>query len=331
MDRQSLHLAASRYNRAMLRLNLASGCLLALFSWAQISPCMMAPPDAASLQNTAEKAMAGRPGAVVVLNVRSGQILAAYHLEVAARRVTHPGSAIKPFTLLALLESGKVNDQTVLMCRRSVSIGGHKLDCSHPDTKQPLDPAAALAYSCNSYFSTIALRLTPRQLQDALVQHGFGSVTGLVQSEAAGRVVLAQSPAQLQLQAMGEWGIEVTPLQMVRAYREIATMQPTHDAKLAPLFAGLEQSVAYGMGNAAQPASAMRAAGKTGTATAEEGRWTHAWFAGYAPAERPEIVLVVFLEKGHGGGDAANVAREIFAAHAAVQKAPGFRASGAAR
>ena len=68
----------------------------------------------------------------------------------------------------------------------------------------------------------------------------------------------------------------------------------------------------------------MKVAGKTGTALADEGPWTHAWFAGYAPAENPEIVLVVFLEKGHGGTDAASVAREIFAAFAA-DHAPGSR------
>jgi cell division protein FtsI/penicillin-binding protein 2 len=72
------------------------------------------------------------------------------------------------------------------------------------------------------------------------------------------------------------------------------------------------------MGRAAQPESvAFRVAGKTGTAPAEQGQWTHAWFAGFAPAGKPEIVLVVFLEKGRGGSDAAEVAREIFAAFAA--------------
>jgi cell division protein FtsI/penicillin-binding protein 2 len=70
------------------------------------------------------------------------------------------------------------------------------------------------------------------------------------------------------------------------------------------------------MGRMAQPDAPMKVAGKTGTALTDEGPWTHAWFAGYAPAEKPEIVLVVFLEKGHGGTDAASVAREIFAAFA---------------
>jgi len=249
---------------------------------------------------------------------------------VAARRIVHPGSSIKPFTLMALLEFGMANEQTALVCKRPLVISGHKLDCTHPVTAQPLDPAAALAYSCNSYFTTVALRLTPTQLRGSFERDGFASVTSLAGNEAAGNVALAQSPEQLQLEAVGEWGVKVTPLEMARAYRQIALLQPKHDTRLDPLFAGLEQSVAYGMGREAQPALPMKVAGKTGTAPAEEGPWTHAWFAGYAPAENPEIVLVVFLEKGHGGSDAAAVAREIFAAFAQERKPGAMQARGGA-
>lgn len=280
-----------------------------------------APASSSALQTAVAHAMAGQRGAAVVLDVRSSRILASYHLDVAARRLAFPGSSIKPFTLMALLESDKLNGQTALLCRRPLSIAGRKLDCSHPDTKQPLDAATALAYSCNFYFSTVALRLTPAQLRDSLVRDGFASVTGFAPEEASGQVALAPAPEQLQLEALGEWGIKITPLEMARAYRQIALLEPKHDAKLAPLFAGLDGSVAYGMGHAAQPDAAMKVAGKTGTSPAEEGAWTHAWFAGYAPAENPEIVVVVFLEKGHGGSDAASVARDIFAAFAQSRSA----------
>ena len=262
--------------------------------------------------------MAGRRGAAVVIDVHSGRILAAYHLEVAARRVVHPGSSIKPFTLRALLQAGKLDAHTALMCKRMVSIGGHKLDCTHPATPEPLLPASALAYSCNSYFTTIATRLTPAQLRDSLVRYGFSSRTGLAPDETAGNVALGDSPEELQLQAIGEWGISVTPLELLRGYRDLAALAASDpNDKLSPIFAGLQQSVSYGMGRMAQPDAPMKVAGKTGTALADEGPWTHAWFAGYAPAENPEIALVVFLEKGHGGSDAASVAREIFAAFAA--------------
>lgn len=271
-----------------------------------------------ALQTAAVRAMAGRRGAAVVVSVRSGQILAAYHLDVAARRLVQPGSSIKPFTLLALLQAGKIDAHTSLMCKRTVSIGGHKLDCTHPATPEPLVPASALAYSCNSYFTTIAMRLTPAQLRDSLVRSGFSSRTELRQDEVAGNVALSHSVEQLQLQAIGEWGISVTPLELLHGYRDLAVLSGTDpNGEMSPIFEGLHQSVIYGMGRAGQPDAPMKVAGKTGTAAAEEGPWTHAWFAGYAPAENPEIALVVFLEKGHGGSDAAEVAREIFAAFAA--------------
>lgn len=272
-----------------------------------------------SLQQAATRAMTGRSGAAVVIEVATGKVLAAYHLDVAARRIALPGSAIKPFTLLALLESGKINAQTTLMCRRPLMVGGHKLDCSHPDLKQPFDPAAALAYSCNTYFTAMATRLTPSQLRNSFLQDGFGSPSGLATSEAAGAVALAETQAELQLQAVGEWGIQMTPLELLRGYQRLAQLSQHRDAKLAPLFEGLEGSASYGMGHLAQQGTKMKVAGKTGTALVEEGAWRHGWFAGYAPAGTPEIALVVFVEKGHGPTDAASVAREIFAAYAATR------------
>ena len=286
-------------------------CLAAL-------PAMPGESGVSTLQKASARAMAGRRGAAVVADVHSGHILAAYHLDVAAHRVAHPGSAIKPFTLLALLQAGKLEGQTALMCKRTVSISGHKLDCTHPATPEPLVPASALAYSCNSYFTSVATRLTPTQLHDTFVRSGFSSLSELAPDDVAGSVALAHSPEELQLQAIGEWGISVTPLELLRGYLNLARLAKSGpDGKLSPLFEGLQQSVAYGMGRMAQPDTAMKVAGKTGTAVSDEGPWTHAWFAGYAPAENPQIALVVFLEKGHGGSDAAGVAREIFAAFAA--------------
>ena len=95
-----------------------------------------------ALQQATVRAMTGRSGTAVVIHVVSGKTLAAYHPETAARRVAPPGSAIKPFTLLALLESGKVNSQTALVCKRPLTVGQHKLDCTHPTRRnhwmQPL-------------------------------------------------------------------------------------------------------------------------------------------------------------------------------------------------
>jgi cell division protein FtsI/penicillin-binding protein 2 len=270
----------------------------------------------APLQQVVTHAMAGRRGAAVVIDVATGKILAAYHLEVAARRLALPGSSIKTFTLLTLLEANKVSKQTTMMCKRGLTVGGHHLDCTHPDMKQPFDPTTALAYSCNTYFATVATRLTPGELRGGLLKYGFGAPSELAENEATGSIALAHTQAELQMQAIGEWGLRVTPLELLRGYQKLALLAPKHDASLDLVFAGLEGSVSYGMGHLAQPEVAMKVAGKTGTSLVEEGSWRHGWFAGYAPADKPEIALVVFLEKGDGPIDASNVAREIFGAYA---------------
>jgi len=301
----------------MCRLDLACRCVALILGCVAVSSTAAAQPDTSKLQKAVAQAMVGQRGAAVVLHVRTGHVLAAYHANVAARRVVRPGSSIKPFTLLALLEAGKVDENTALLCKRPLTIGGHRLDCPHPDTAQALGPAAALAYSCNSYFTRVAIRLAPAQLRSSFAREGFSSLTRLEPNEATGAVALAQSTEELQLEAIGEWGVSVTPLELVHAYRNLALLsQNKLDVKLASVvFEGLQQSVSYGMARAAQPASPMRVAGKTGTAPADEGPWTHGWFAGYAPAENPEIVLVVFLEKGHGS-DAAALASQVFSAFA---------------
>ena len=316
----------------MPRLNLANRCFAAIVLCFAALPAIAGESGISPLQTAVARAMAGRRGAAVVVDVQSGHVLAAYHLDVAARRVVHPGSSIKPFTLLALLQAGKVDAHTALMCKRTISIGGHKLDCTHPATPEPLVPASALAYSCNSYFTNVAMRLTPAQLRDSFVRSGFSSRTGLSPDEVAGNVALSHSSEELQLQAIGEWGISVTPLELLHGYLNLAKLAQTDPhGKFSPILEGLQQSVSYGMGRMAQPDAPMKVAGKTGTALADEGPWTHAWFAGYAPAEKPEIVLVVFLEKGHGGTDAASVAREIFAVFSVDHSGVAESAKGARR
>ena len=53
------------------------------------------------------------------------------------------------------------------------------------------------------------------------------------------------------------------------------------------------------------PVESVAVAGKTGTAETGEDRAEHAWFAGYAPADKPELAFVVALEHS---GDAAEAA-----------------------
>ena len=54
-------------------------------------------------------------------------------------------------------------------------------------------------------------------------------------------------------------------------------------------------------------------AGKTGSAEYEEGKPAHAWFVGFAPAEKPEIAVSIIVESvGTGSEYAVPIASDIF-------------------
>ena len=268
------------------------------------------------LPKTLERSLGNRPGCAVVADVSSGKILAAQNLPVASNRLAMPGSTLKTFTLIALLESGKLRPDETFVCPFGLKIGGHNLDCPHPPNLGPINPAQALAYSCNNFFARLGQRLSPQDLQHALAAWGFASPTHLVPREATGEVLVARSSDEEGLQALGEAAIHVTPIALLQAFRRVAQrrLEPTPSEPLKIAFAGLEAGLVYGMA-AAAAAPGLVAAGKTGTALADEGRWTHGWFAGYAPANRPEIVQVVFLERGRGPTDAAGIGHDVFAAY----------------
>ena len=269
---------------------------------------------AADLTTDLARIMRGRSGTAVVVDVASGHILADYHPEAAARRLARPGSAFKPFTLLAMLQSGKLRSTDSFVCRRNLHVGPHDLSCSHPQTG-PLQAVSALAYSCNDFFATFGLRLTAEDLRAAFTNAGFASPSGFVSNEVVGSIHLARNDEEREMQAIGEGDMRVTPLEMLAGYRNLALRRTAADTSEAErtVFLGLEAATDYGMARLASSAD-MKVAGKTGTSRTDQGAWTNAWFSGYAPANKPRIAVVVFLEKGTGPGDAAVLGGEIFRA-----------------
>jgi len=286
-----------------------------------ISQLAVSSPSDAQLQRAVDEAMQGHVGALVVIDVSSEKILAAKNLDVAGRDLVRPGSALKPFVLLELMETGKLDAKQRLLCRRPLRIGGVRMDCSHTRDVAELDADDAIAYSCNSFVAEVTLRLDEGELLEALRKAGLDSPTGLTKSELAGQIERPANQAQIQLMALGERGIEVTPLALLEAYRKLALRKRAGTISAAgAVFDGMEHAVAYGTAHAAF-VEGMKVAGKTGTAAAANNPRTHGLFVGYAPAERPEIAVVVYLKQGRGP-DAAMVARAVFSEYAQMMKKP---------
>ncbi len=274
-----------------------------------------------SLQKEVDRAMGTRLGSFVIVDVVSKAVLASHGMEIAKHRLEPPGSTVKPFVLMALLESGRLDPAQRLICRRPLRIGSADMDCTHSLQVVELDAAEAIAYSCNSYIAEVATRLHGAELLEILRRAGFDSPTGLVEHEATGKIALPGNPEALQLEALGHHGIEVTPLELLEAYRMLALRK--RSAALGadgPVFAGLENSIAFGMAHAAH-VEGMNIAGKTGTSVSQSTSRTHGFFAGYAPAENPAIAVVVYLENGRGL-DAAAVAQPVFEAFSKLRGNP---------
>jgi len=147
--------------------------------------------------------------------------------------------------------------------------------------------------------------------------------------------------------AIGQGEISVTPLQMVRLYAGIANggnlMQPylvneqgilnqrtpiaeptvvstfdIQDETLAIVQAGLCDVITENFGTASHIfrdsplVDTVGVCGKTGTAQAPGNQLPFSWFASYAPADNPEIAVVVMVENaGDGSAVAAPITRQI--------------------
>ena len=237
--------------------------------------------------------------------------------EAAQRWVAPPGSTIKPFSLLALLEAGKLTRNDEYVCPGQLVLNGRSLNCSHPHVPFPMNATRAIAYSCNCAVAHFAQRFEPDELSKFLIQIGFSSATGLLSgSEATGEVVSSTSGVACQLQALGEDGVRVTPLELLLAYRRLA--RRATEAQMAPVLEGLEGAVEFGTAQGAR-LERVRVAGKTGSAQTAPGIHA-AWFAGFAPSRTPEVVVTVLVQGRSGGADAApiagNILRDYFAGNA---------------
>ena len=287
-----------------------------------------------NLQSFVDNLMSGRRGAAIVSNPASGEVLAVWNAKVVFGRAFPPGSTAKVVEAAALLEEGKVKPAEGVYCRRVPELLGESHHCSHPHVGFAFNLQTALAYSCNYFFSAMSVRLPASSLAHWYSVFGFGTpLEGWDSKANPGRVRVPEDARRKARAALGEGTVLATPAQLLLAYSAVATRGKVfrlrkpgkrgedpprllRELELKPetfdvLNDGLEECVRLGTCQAAA-VSGIRVAGKTGTATALDGTGaTHAWFVGYAPADSPEIAVVVFLERGTGARVAAPLAGEI--------------------
>lgn len=335
------------------------------------------------LQKAAYEALGERSGAIVAIDAQTGEVLAmvsrpSFDPNVFTKRLTPavwkrinapdhplfnralsgypPGSIWKAFTLLAALESKAVKPDTKLHVSGGISLGGFFFG-DWTGTTGLFDLVKCLAWSRDSAFYQMALKMTPEQIKEWAVKFGAGRPTGLeLRNESKGLVpdsawklrVYKEKwyPGNTLHMSIGQTYVQVTPAQGARMFaglgcrgrvpnlhfvikigdRQIPPPAPeivkTHPEYLKVVLDGLKAVVASGTGGATRLGD-IEVAGKTGSAEAPPaGSRTHAWFSCYAPADKPRIAVCCFVEHGgHGGSTAAPLAKVVLEKFFSVAKA----------
>ena len=282
-----------------------------------------------------------KAGGIVVLDVATGEILALANWptynpnrrdKVARERmrnraltdVFEPGSTMKPFTIAAALEAGRVRPDTIIQTAPgSLTIGAHTIHDAHPEGALTVEQV--IQKSSNVGAAKIALGLPPETLWAMFSDAGFGTTpkTGFP-GEVGGRLRAAKTwkPIEQATMSYGH-GISVNLVQLARAYTMFATDGEVKQATLfktdghVPGRPALRPETARIVrhmlelatlpGGTAPKAQVIgyRVAGKTGTAHKLEGRgYTNRYissFVGFAPVSNPRLVVAVMIDEPSAG------------------------------
>ena len=189
-----------------------------------------------------------KAGAIVVLDARTGEVLALANLptynpnnrnrlsgaQLRNRVITdtfEPGSTLKPFTVALAIEDGKVTPESMIATASgSLSIGRATIHDAHHFGDMTV--AQVIQRSSNVGAAKIALGLPAEAMWGMFDKVGFGAAPHLGFPGAAGgklRAYRSWRPIEQATMAYGH-GISVSLLQLARAYTIFA-----HDGELMPL------------------------------------------------------------------------------------------------
>jgi penicillin-binding protein 2 len=342
------------------------------------------------IQEAAERAMAGRSGAVIVMDPRNGDVLAmtsspAFELDRltgnldkdewlkvirdpltplmnrALQSQYAPGSVFKIVVAAAGLQEGTLTPMDRTYCNGEFHLGNWTFKDWKEGGHGHVDTRTALIHSCNIFFYQAGLKVGPAAIARYAEAFGLGSPSGIdLGGEKAGLVPFLDGRRRIDGRkwqagdtvnmSIGQGQVLVTPMQIARMMSAVAnggvlwrprlvqrvervdgslayssSSKMTGRVDLSPIvWAFLRQALAGvvnegGTGGAAR-IPGVEIAGKTGTAQSvsksdsAKGQ-DHAWFASFAPAQDPEVVVVVLVERGGKGGQvAAPIARQIYQA-----------------
>jgi penicillin-binding protein 2 len=328
------------------------------------------------LQRVAESALGSQNGAIIAMDPRDGAILAmvsrpTFDPNIFSTRITDaqwqqlnrhgnpfvnralrgypPASTFKIITTTAAIESGAFHPEAVLSTFPYVNVNGWLFWDWNKSGFGPLGFRGAMAWSSDTFFYQVGMKIGEKPITEWMRQYGFGSKTGielakeespgLVPDDAWKRKTLDQEwfLGDTINMSIGQGYMQVTPLQVAVMFAVPAnggyrvtphllldkaesqnwkTQLDLQPSTVKVLQDGLRQVISGGTGTKLNVPSLPPLAGKSGTAEADPYE-NHTWFGAYGPIDQPEIVVVAFGEHSGGGGGsfAAPMVKQVMEAY----------------
>jgi len=248
-----------------------------------------------------------------------------------------PASPFKLALAAFALRRGIINVHTHMAepCRGGLQFGNRYFKCWKKEGHGSLDLAGAVAASCDVYFYQLGLRLgLPTILQDG-VDMGFKDRSGIDLVNEVNPIYPASTAYYDRVYGPRHWSNAVTLnlsigqgentqtlINMVKFYAALSSNGEIEapyivrrDPAVKPKSLGLKaedlevlrQALAGVVEHGTAAASRIKGfdvAGKTGTAQNPHGK-DHGWFIGFAPAEKPELIVGAIMEFAEHGTTAA--------------------------
>ncbi len=253
-----------------------------------------------------------------------------------------PGSIVKPFVALAALEEGTIDPEKEIISTGSISIPNpydpaRKTVFMDWKAHGAVDMRRAIAVSSNVYFYEVGggfegqpgLGIDRLNRYFSLFGLGknseegfFAGPAGTIPSPAWKERVFPGDPWRIgdtYFTSIGQYGFQVTPLQMVRADAALAnggiylsptifkvasssraerTVLPVDDDNLQIVREGMKLGTAIGSASGLN-VPYIKIAAKTGTAELGVSKaYVNSWVMGFFPYEKPRYAFVVMMERG---------------------------------
>ena len=249
-----------------------------------------------------------------------------------------PGSVFKMCVASAALEENLVNEKTSFTCTGSISVEGETIHCSNISGHGTQNFVEAISNSCNPAFIQIGQMLGAGKFRQYYQGFGFSDKTGIdLPGEAEDSFWKEGKMGGVDL-AVASFGqnFSITPIQMITACAAVSNggyvVQPHVVSKITDSKGNVIKTVdkkvkrqvisddtskkmneyleynTERQGAAAGYISGYKVAGKTGTTekrgvTKFESSFSEDYissFCGYAPADDPQIAMLVFFDTPDG-------------------------------